>query len=127
MLDLTKLSELLGRNENFVSSTKYFDGSIQLNLGKEKIWIKAFMGRVILVTQEPPPFGFTFAIEGPPAEWRWALGGAKNRFREALMTGRLAVQGNRIEFSRIGKAVHGLSEVLRRMLQDGSMRLGEGE
>jgi pimeloyl-ACP methyl ester carboxylesterase len=44
MVDLTRLSELLERNENFVSSTKYFDGSIQLNLGKEKIWIKAFMG-----------------------------------------------------------------------------------
>lgn len=127
MLDLTKLSELLERNENFVSSTKYFDGSIQINLGKEKIWIKAFMGRAILVTQEPPPFGFTFAIEGPPAEWRFALGGHKNRFREALMTGRLTVQGNRIEFSRIGKAVHGLSEVLMQMLRDDSMRLGEGE
>ena len=127
MLDLTKLAELLGRNEDFVSSTKYFDGSIQLNLGRKKIWIKAFMGRVILVTQEPPPFGFTFAIEGPPAEWRWALGGPKNRFREALMTGRLAVQGNRIEFSRIGKAVHGVSEVLMQMLQEGAMRFGEGE
>jgi len=127
MQDLSKFSDLLGRNENFVSSTKYFDGSIQLGIGKEKIWIKAFMGRVILVTQEPPPFGFTFAIEGNPAEWRRALGGTKNRFREALMTGRLSVQGNRIEFSRIGKAVHGLSEVLMQMLKEGSMKLGEGE
>ena len=127
MQDLSRLSDLLGRNDNFVSSTKYFDGSIQLGIGKEKIWIKAFMGRVILVTQEPPPFGFTFAIEGPSAEWRWALGGPKNRFREALMTGRLAVQGNRIEFSRVGKAVHGLSEVLMQMLKEGSMKLGEGE
>ena len=127
MPDLAKLSELLEGNDNFVSSTKYFDGSIQLSLGKEKIWIKAFMGRVILVTQEPPPFGFTFAIEGPSAEWRWALGGPKNRFREALMTGRLAVQGNRIEFSRIGKGVHGLSEALMQMLQEGSLLLGGGE
>jgi hypothetical protein len=127
MPDLTRLSELLERNDNFVSSTRYFDGSIQLGMGKEKIWIKAFMGRVILATQEPPPFGFTFAIEGPPAEWQWALKGPKNRFREALMTGRLAVQGNRIEFSRIGKAVHGLSEVLMQMLQEGSLRPGGGE
>ncbi len=127
MFDLARLTELLEQNENFVSSTKYFDGSIQLNLGKEKIWIKTFMGRVILITQEPPPFGFTFAIEGPPAEWRWALGGPKNRFREGLMTGRLAVEGNRLEFSRIGKAIHGLSEVLMQMFQDGSIRPGEGE
>ncbi len=127
MIDLNKLCELLERNENFVSSSKFFDGSIQLNIGKEKIWIKAFMGKVILVTQDPPPFGFTFAIEGPPAEWEWALKGPKNRFREALMTGRLSVQGNRIEFSRIGKAVHGLSEVLMKMIQDGSMRFGGGE
>ncbi len=127
MIDLNKLSELLEGNDNFVSSSKFFDGSIQLNVGKEKIWIKAFMGKVILVTQDPPPFGFTFAIEGSPAEWEWALKGPKNRFREALMTGRLSVQGNRIEFSRIGKAVHGLSEVLMKMTQEGSMRFGGGE
>ena len=125
MLDLPKISEKLGRNENFSSSTKYFDGSIQLNIGVEKIWMKVFMGRLIWVTQDPPPFGYTFAIEGPPEEWRWALGGHKNRFREALMTGRLTVQGNRIEFSRIGKAVHGLSEVLLEMVREGSIRLGE--
>jgi putative sterol carrier protein len=125
MLDLPKISEKLGRNENFSSSTKYFDGSIQLNIGEEKVWIKVFMGRVIFVTQEPPPFGYTFAIEGSQKEWRWALEGHKNRFREALMTGRFTVQGNRIEFSRIGKAVHGLSEVLLEMVREGSIRLGE--
>ena len=77
MADLTKLSELLERNENFVSSTKYFDGSIQLGIGKEKIWIKAFMGRVILITQDPPPFGFTFAVEGPSRGMAMGLGGAQ--------------------------------------------------
>jgi hypothetical protein len=127
MQDLTKFSERLGQNDHFVSSTKFFDGSIQLNIGREKIWIKAFMGRVILVTQDPPPFGFTFAIEGPAAEWEWALKGPKNRWREALMTGRLSVQGNRIEFSRIGKAVHGLSEVLMQMIQEGSIKFGGRE
>jgi hypothetical protein len=126
-MDLTKFSERLEGNDHFVSSTKFFDGSIQLNIGKEKIWIKAFMGRVILVTQDPPPFGFTFAIEGPAAEWAWALKGSKNRLREALMTGRLSIQGNRIEFSRIGKAVYGLSEVLMQMVQEGLVKFGGGE
>lgn len=126
-MDLAKFSERLEGNDHFVSSTKFFDGSIQLNIGKEKIWIKAFMGRVILVTQDPPPFGFTFAIEGPTAEWAWALKGPKNRLREALMTGRLSIQGNRIEFSRIGKAVHGLSEVLIQMIQEGLVEFGGGE
>ena len=65
----------------------------------------------------PPPFGYTFFIRGSVDHWKFALVGPKNRFREAYVTGRLKIEGNAIEFSRIGKAVHGLSEVLRDMAQ----------
>jgi putative sterol carrier protein len=126
MMDVDRLQELLGANPDFSSSTRFFDGAIQLHLGGEKVWIKAFMGRAILVTQEIPPFGYTFAISGAPEDWGFALGGPKNRFREAIVTGRLAVEGNQMEFSRIARAVHGLSQVLMDMLRDGSMRLAEG-
>lgn len=125
MLDMDRFTEMLNANSDFVSSGKFFDGSIQLNIGEETIWIKVFMGRAIYMTREPPPFGYTFAVKGSLDGWRFALEGAKNRFREALMTGRLRVEGNQIEFARVGKAVHGLSDVLMQMVCEGSMKFEE--
>ena len=125
MVDLDRLVFLLNRNPDFISSGKFFDGAIQLNLGLERVWIKVFMGQVIHTTQEPPPFGYTFAIKGPLEAWRFALEGPKNRFREAVFTNRLVVEGNTIEFSRIGKAVHAIIEVLREMVRSGLLTLTE--
>ncbi len=125
MLDINRLSEMLHENTDFVSSGKFFDGAIQLNIGPDMVWIKVFMGRAILLTREPMPFGYTFAVKGSLENWRFALAGSKNRFREALMAGRLTVEGNQFEFSRVGKAVHGLSDVLMKMVREGSMTLEE--
>jgi hypothetical protein len=126
MMDTDRFTELLNADPDFSSSSRFFDGSIQLGFGEEKYWIKVFMGRAILVTQDIPPFGYTFAISGSPDGWELAVGGPKNRFREAVMTGRLVVEGNQIEFSRIGKAVHGLSQVLMEMLREGSVGWAKG-
>ncbi len=125
MIDLDQLASRLNQNGDFTSSGKFFDGAIQLNLGEERIWIKVFMGQAIWVTHDPPPFGYTFAFKGPPEAWRFALEGGKNRFREAVFTNRLVVEGNILEFTRVGKAVHGLIEVLRGMVQEGLLILGE--
>lgn len=125
MLDFEEFVLRINRNSDFISSGKFFDGAIELNFGHEKVWIKAFMGQVIHITSEPPPFGYTFAIKGSLDGWRFALEGPKNRFREALFTNRLMVEGNTIEFSRIGKAVHGVIEVLREMVQIGLLKLVE--
>jgi len=125
MFDFDQFASRLNRNPDFVSSGKFFDGAIQLNMGSERVWIKVFMGRVIHVTQDPPPFGYTFAIKGSLEGWRFVLEGPKNRFREAVFTGRLMVEGNTIEFSRIGKAVHGMIEVLREMVQADLLKLTE--
>jgi hypothetical protein len=125
MFDFDQFASRLNRNPDFVSSGKFFDGAIQLNMGSERVWIKVFMGQVIHVTQDPPPFGYTFAIKGSLEGWRFALEGPKNRFREAVFTSRLMVEGNTIEFSRIGKAVHGMIEVLREMAQAGLLNLTE--
>lgn len=116
MLNTDQLASMLDANPDFVSSGKFFDGAIQLEIGTDRIWIKAFMGRVILATRQPPPFGYTFCIKGTLEDWKFALAGAKNRFREAFFVGRLKVEGNTIEYARIAKAVHGLSEVLREMV-----------
>ncbi len=125
MFDFDQFASRLNRNPDFVSSGKFFDGAIQLNMGSERVWIKVFMGQVIHVTQDPPPFGYTFAIKGSLEGWRFALEGPKNRFREAVFTSRLMVEGNTIEFSRIGKAVHGMIEVLREMAQADLLNLTE--
>ena len=125
MIDFDRFSEMLNADSDFTQSGKFFDGSIQLNIGPETIWIKVFMGKAIYITREPPPFGFTFALKGPVNDWRFAIAGSKNRFREALITNRLCVEGNQIEFSRIGKAVNGLIEVLMKMVHQGSMTFGE--
>jgi hypothetical protein len=117
MLDINQLASRLEKNADFGSSSKFFDGAVQLEIGLDKVWLKVFMGRVVFITQQPPPFGYTFAVKGSLDGWRFALEGPKNRFREALFAGRLLVEGNILEFSRIGKAVHGLTEVLREMIQ----------
>ena len=123
MLEIDPFSKGLYENADFRESGKYFDGAVQLNFADAVCWIKIFMGRPILVTREPPPFGYTFAIKGSTDGWRFALEGPKNRFREALMKGLLYVEGNQIEFARIGKAVNGIIEVLMEMLKDGTLKL----
>ena len=123
MIDTAQLAAKLNAHADFAASSKHFDGAIQLDLGEERVWIKVFMGRAIHVTLEPPPFGYTFAIKGTYENWRFALEGPKNRFREAVFTQKLFLEGNVLEFSRIGKAVHGMTEVLREMVKDGTIRL----
>jgi len=123
MIDLRRFSELLNANEDFSWGTLYFDGSFQLEFGEARYWLKVFMGKAILITEDIPPFGSTFTISGSKEAWLFALGEAKNRFREAIMTGKLSVEGNQIEFARVGRAMHGLSEVLRGMAREGSLSL----
>ena len=117
MLNTDLLASKLNENPNFAASAKYFDGAIQLELGSDRIWMKVFMGRVILATRQPPPFGYTFCIKGTVDDWKFATVGPKNRLQEAVVTGRLKVEGNTIEYSRIIKAVYGLSEVLCGIVQ----------
>jgi putative sterol carrier protein len=124
-VNLEQLTSLLNANEDFKSSGKYFDGAIQLEIGADRIWMKVFMGQAILVTRQPPPFAYTFSIKGSVDDWRFALVGNKSRFREAFFTGRLKVDGNTIEYARIGKAVHGVSEVLRQMVNENLTLLPE--
>ena len=125
MLAIHQLASQLERNADFVSSSKFFDGAMQLEMGRDRVWFKVFMGRVIFITEQPPPFGYTFALKGSADGWRFALAGPKNRFREALFAGRLIVEGNTLEFSRVGKAVHGLTEVLREMIPAGLLTFEE--
>ena len=84
------------------------------------------MGKVIVATQKPLPFGYTFAVKGSAEGWRLALDQTKDRFREAVYNGKLRVEGNTLEFTRMTKAVHGLIKVLREMVTDGLITIEDG-
>ncbi len=118
-----ELAERLNGNPDFASSGKFFDGIVLLRIGDRSLWIKVFMGEAIRVSEEAFPFGFTFAVSGDPEGWRFALPGDRNRFREALYSKRLQVEGNTLEFSRMTRMMHGLTEVLRKKISDGRMSL----
>ena len=87
--------------------------------------MKIFMGKVIVATEEPFPFGYTFALRGSAEGWRIALDPRKNRLRETLYNRMLRVEGNILEYNRMGKAVHGLTEVLREMVCEGLITIEE--
>jgi len=124
-LAIQELTKRLNSNEDFASSSRFFDGIVLLEIDSWVIWIKIFMGRVIVATEEPLPFGYTFALKGSAEGWRIALDLKKNKFREAMYNRLLRVEGNILEYNRMGKAVHGLTEVLREMVCEGLITIEE--
>ena len=124
-LAIKELKKRLNSNPDFSSSSKFFDGIVLLEIDSWVIWMKIFMGRVIVATEEPFPFGYTFALRGPAEGWRIALDTRKNRLRETLYNRMLRVEGNILEYNRVGKAVHGLTEVLREMVSEGLITIEE--
>ena len=124
-LAIKELKERLNSNEDFSSSSRFFDGIVLLEIDSWAVWLKIFMGRVIVATAEPLPFGYTFFLKGSAEGWLMALDPKKNRLREAIYKRMLRVEGNILEYNRMGKAVHGLTEVLREMLCQGLVTIEE--
>lgn len=120
-----ELKERLNSNPDFSSSSAFFDGIILVEISSLTIWIKVFMGRAVAAALKPFPFGYTFAIKGPAEGWRLALDPAKDRLREAAYKGKLRIEGNTLEFGRMGKAVYGLMQVLREMVSEGLIAIEE--
>jgi hypothetical protein len=118
-LKTEQLKERLNSNPDFSSSSLFFDGIILIEICSLAVWMKVFMGQVIVATQKPLPFGYTFAVKGTAEGWRLALDERKDRLREALYKGKLRVEGNTLEFTRMTKTVHGLMKVLREMVTEG--------
>jgi len=114
-----ELKERLNSNPDFSASSLFFDGIILIEICSLAIWMKVFMGRAILVTQKPLPFGYTFAVKGTAEGWGLAMDERKDRLREAVYKGKLRIEGNTLEFTRMTKAVHGLMKVLREMVTEG--------
>ena len=70
-----KFVEALNANRAFNTQAAVFDGSIQLEVDDDCLWLKVYKGKVIDHQDTPSPFGYTFKLSGPESSWRklWPL------------------------------------------------------
>jgi hypothetical protein len=128
-----RLSETLNRHEGFALETRWFDGSVVLEAGESKCWLKIYRGRIIETLDSIPPFGFTFRLRGTRDAWEDLVSG-RSRFADLIMPGkrnfegdpslasasasappRIAIEGNLLEATRIYEALFHLADCLCRI------------
>ncbi len=59
-----RLREALNADEEFALESRWFDGSILLESGAERCWLKVYRGQVIDHLEFVPAFGYTFKLTG---------------------------------------------------------------
>jgi hypothetical protein len=126
-----RLVEALNENEEFVAESRWFDGSILLESGADRLWLKVYRGRVIDHLEFVPPFGYTFKVSGSPEAWRLLRSGERT-FTDLATPGsrhcssveeieaggggyrppELAIEGNGFEAGRLHLAILALTGVL---------------
>lgn len=125
-----RLARALERHQGFREETRWFDGSILLECGRSRCWLKVYRGSVIETLDQVPPFGFTFKITGPGEHWRDLVQGRRplsdltmpgrrnlapgSGFAEADATAEapLRIEGDLLEAGRIHEALHHLAECI---------------
>ena len=122
--------DALNANPAFATQAQAFDGSIQLEVDQDCLWLKIYKGRVIDHQTTPSAFGYTFKLRGREQAWRALLSGArmwadltfpgKRRFDDDPQLTRLgelsvdiATEGNLLEAGRLTEAVFELAYTLR--------------
>lgn len=73
-------------DERFNSATEWFDGSVLLDDGSARCWIKIYNGRIIDRRSHMPPLGYTFKISAPTEAWDELVAGRP--FTDLLMGGK---------------------------------------
>lgn len=68
-----RLEQALNAHERFARHTRWFDGSILLECGAARCWIKVYRGRVIETLDHMPPLGYTFKLTGSETAWGYYL------------------------------------------------------
>lgn len=123
------LVQRLGEHSRFKSETRWFDGSILLQSGSSKIWLKVYRGQILETLPFLPPLGYTFKVGGPTGAWGMLFSGERcyadlvtpgvrhfadnsDLSRLGEITSELSVEGNLMEASRMTEAVHCLIEVV---------------
>ncbi|CNE41670.1 Uncharacterised protein [Mycobacterium tuberculosis] len=132
-LDKPELAEVLvkrlGDHARFTRETRWFDGSIMLESGGSRLWLKVYRGKIIETFPFLPPLGCTFKIGGSDESWAKLIRGER-RFADLItpgvrhfdddpslsrlgeLTSELGIEGNLMEASRLTEAIHTLIEVL---------------
>lgn len=126
-----RLQDALNADEEFVLESRWFDGSILLECGAERCWLKVYRGRVIDRLEFVPAFGYTFKLVGSAAAWQLLASGERT-FTDLATPGsrhcdtleqfaaggggyrppEIAIEGNGIEAGRLHLAILRLAAVL---------------
>jgi hypothetical protein len=127
-----RLADALTHHEGFALETRWFDGSILLEVGEAKCWLKVYRGRIIETLGSAPAFGYTFTLRGSRQAWEELISGERRladlitpgqrRFADdpSLATAdgaapsRIAIEGNLLEATRIYEALYHLAECVAR-------------
>lgn len=118
----------LNTHEGFVQETRWFDGSILLEVGGGQCWLKVYRGQVIDSMSFTPPLGYTFKISGSTEAWSEFRAG-KRTFADLITPGTrrfsssadvenadplappaIRVEGNTMEANRIYEALFHFGE-----------------
>jgi hypothetical protein len=120
----------LNANGVFVEQTRWFDGSILLEVDDDRLWLKIYRGKVIDSMPGVPPFGYTFKFRGSTAAWQALISG-KRRWADLTFPGKrdfsddpglkrvgelsvdIATEGNLIEAGRLSEAMFELAYTLK--------------
>jgi hypothetical protein len=126
-----RLRDALNADEEFALESRWFDGSILLESGAERCWLKIYRGQVIDHLEFIPPFGYTFKLTASPEAWRMLVEGERT-FTDLATPGsrhcatleevaaggggyrtpELAIEGNGFEAGRLHLALLRVTAVL---------------
>jgi len=125
----TRFVKALNANRAFVEQTRWFDGSVLLEVDHDRLWLKIYRGTVIDHAAAVPPFGYTFKFTGPLAAWQSLISG-KRRWAALTYPGKrdfaddpdlkrvgelavdIATEGNLLEAGRMAEAMFELAYTL---------------
>jgi hypothetical protein len=122
-----QLVKAVNADDRFKHEAQWFDGSILLEDGPTRLWLKAYGGQIIDHLSFVPPIGFTFKVTGPSDAWDELVAGKKftdlalagtRRFRglesvvdgAGAQPGRITFEGNLMEAHRVIEAIYLISE-----------------
>lgn len=120
----------LNANAEFSTQAQWFDGSVQIEVDDDCLWLKIYRGKVIDQATQTPPFGYTFKFSGPESAWKQLISGkrmwadltfpGKRTFEDDPKLKRLGemsvsirTEGNRIESMRMTEAMFLLAYTLK--------------
>ena len=124
------LVKALNANAVFVEQTRWFDGSVLLEVDQDRLWLKIYNGKVIDHQTTVPPYGYTFKFSGTSAGWKLLLTG-KRQWADLTFPGKryfdddpklkrvgemsvvIATEGNLLEAGRLTEAMFQLAYTLK--------------